>query len=102
MTKIYRSNKLGVKELEKVVGGGFKDCIRDFGCLAGFCDNTGLIKVEKKFSADGKYEYTKLRCSRCGRLQYFRHFHETANSGYVDGISEQEYNAVRGDNVLVI
>ena len=90
------------KELEKVVGGGFKDFLRAVGCFTGLCDDSGFIQVEHKVSADGKCEYFKQRCPRCGRYRYLKLEHMSPETGYVDAISEQIYNAVPGGSVYVI
>ena len=43
MTNIYRLNRLGEKELEKVVGGSFLSVVRNIGCFMGVCDTGNYI-----------------------------------------------------------
>ena len=106
MTNIYRLNKLHTEELEKVVGGSFKDIVRRIGCILGTCDYSNCLTVGQKKGVNQfgqQCTYTKYKCLTCGCYHYYRLTESSPGNGWVDTISEETYNnAPTSGNMLTI
>ena len=106
MMNIYRLNKLGYEELEKVTGGSFTSIIRSIGCYMGMCDGNNCALIGLKLSLDKSTRYEKLRCLNCGRMHYHRidliYNEKGESSGCWTYSSEAEYNAAVGTDLLTI
>ena len=106
MTNIYRLNKLGEKELDKVVGGSFLSVVRNIGCFMGVCDTGNYLLIGEKANADRTEVYKEYKCMNCGRKYCVRwdltYDEDGLPSGYQTSISTAKYDSLPYPNLLTI